>query len=130
MSRRILVLVVLLLSSQVQAAGWGSKLGEAIGEISIIDSWNWLRKLNGVTTINPESIQAARLKYIAQTESGAHIPVRKQPSIKAAMLGGVRPGVEVTVLSKDPFSRWYEVEFANGAVGYIEKSFLTPARGS
>ena len=127
MRHTTLVLLLLLASSSAQASGWGSKLGEAMGDISIIDGWSWLRTLNGVTRIEPETIRAARLEYIAQTESGARIPVRAQPNTQAAMISPLDSGTVVRVLAKDPFSRWYEVELAGGRVGYIEKSFLVPA---
>lgn len=130
MSYRIMLLLLCALSTSVQAAGWGTKLGELMSEVSIADGWSWLRTLNGVIIISPDSIKAARLEYIAATDSGARIPVRARPNTQAAMLAAVHSDTVVVLLAKDPFSRWYEVELADGKVGYIEKSFLRPMRRS
>ncbi|MBZ9611651.1 SH3 domain-containing protein [Rheinheimera maricola] len=126
MAYKALLLLLLTLSSNVHAQGWGSKLGEWLSDFPIADGWNWLITLNDVVRITPDMVRAARLQYVVVTESGSNVFVRSAASTKASALTQIAHGSVVILLAKEPFTPWFEVELPDGTIGYIHQSLLAP----
>ena len=102
--KQILLLILILQSSQIWAADAGDKKSEVYGDVTINDSLKKILSIEGVTPIY-ESCKKDHQKYIEKIPECIWNEVVKKPDLKKAVQAAYAEDVKTGALKVDPKER-------------------------